>query len=173
MLDLHARLIAALLGGVALLAGVSAAVEMLLGTLGQNCDVSTLVEIDPATGSIVRTIGSVGYTVNGPPDDETTGVLYGTTAHLERNDPEGLITIDPATAMPTELGPVPGLPIYFAQHGTFHLDSNLMYALDATEDCADIVNLVAIDTASRSVVRFAPLPGNDMHTLAFVTLSAP
>lgn len=39
--------------------------DMLLGTTGYSETTSTLVELDPTTGSLMRTIGSVGYVVNG------------------------------------------------------------------------------------------------------------
>jgi hypothetical protein len=41
---------------------------------------STLVLLDPKTGALVRTIGPVGFTVNGLAWDRTTKTLYATTA---------------------------------------------------------------------------------------------
>jgi hypothetical protein len=122
---------------------------------------------------VASDVGNVG--INGARHSlafDVHDVLYMLTPVIYADSDPVLYTIDAATAMPTGLGPVPGLAIYFAHHGAFHPDSNLMHALDATGDHADIVNLVAIDTASRSVVSLVPLPGDDIHTLAFVTLSA-
>ncbi|MGZ4865944.1 MAG: hypothetical protein ACXV7C_01890, partial [Candidatus Angelobacter sp.] len=82
---------------------------VLLGTLGA-CDnlvqggpcihTSTLVEIDPRTGALVRTIGPVGYTVNGLAWDMTSDKLYATTAVGDTSF-HGLITIDPNTGQGT------------------------------------------------------------------------
>jgi hypothetical protein len=41
---------------------------------------STLVLLDPKTGALIRTIGPVGFTVNGLAWDRTTKTLYATTA---------------------------------------------------------------------------------------------
>jgi hypothetical protein len=78
---------------------------ILLGTTGAgappfNKD-SQLVEIDPATGALLRTAPStVGFTVNGLAWDAMTMKLYATTSV---NDPtfHGLIVIDPLTGVGT------------------------------------------------------------------------
>ena len=61
----------------------------LVGTLG-DCENrvlggpctknSTLVLLDPATGNLIKTIGPVGFTVNGLAWDRTTKTLFATTA---------------------------------------------------------------------------------------------
>lgn len=86
---------------------------VLLGTTGA-CDnvvqggpcthTSTLVEIDPRTGALVRTIGPVGYTVNGLAWDMATDKLYATTAVGDVSF-HGLITIDPNTGQGTPVNP--------------------------------------------------------------------
>ncbi len=83
--------------------GVQSAQASLIGTTGNGTITSTLVELDPSTGDLIRTIGSVGYVVNGMAQDPTTGTLYAGTA---RNDPtyNGLITIDLATGAGTPVG---------------------------------------------------------------------
>ena len=87
---------------------------VLLGTTGACFNVfqggpctqqSTLVQIDPQTGSLIRTIGPVGYTVNGLAWDCTagnckSGTLYATTASGDISF-HGLITIDPDTGAGT------------------------------------------------------------------------
>jgi len=75
----------------------------LLGTKGYGGALSTLVEIDPATGATLRTIGPVGYAVNGLEYDATTGKLYGSTS---LNDPtfNGLIEIDMDTGAGIPIG---------------------------------------------------------------------
>lgn len=86
---------------------------VLLGTTGA-CDnfpqggfcteTSTLVQIDPRNGALVRTIGPVGFTVNGLAWDATSNKLYATTA-LGDVVFHGLITIDPATGAGTQVDP--------------------------------------------------------------------
>jgi len=76
---------------------------ILLGTTGTGGDISTLVEIDPTTGVLIHTIGSIGYAVNGLKYDATNGKLYGSTSI---NDPlyNGLIEIDAITGAGTPIG---------------------------------------------------------------------
>jgi len=70
---------------------------------------STLVEIDPATGAVLATIGSVGYAVNGLTWDASTGTLYATTSANDPTFGSGLITIDPLTGVGTPIGTGHGL----------------------------------------------------------------
>src|SRR6476620_6504512 len=70
---------------------------------GPCTQTSTLVQIDPQTGALIRTIGPVGYTVNGLAWDCTagnckSGTLYATTAVGDVSF-HGLITIDPNTGL--------------------------------------------------------------------------
>jgi len=85
-----------------------ASAQRLLGTLNPgdsgNPVTSTLVEIDPVTGGLVSTIGSVGYAVNGMSWDATTGTLWATTTDWDPLFPNGLIMIDPVTAAATTVG---------------------------------------------------------------------
>lgn len=86
---------------------------VLLGTTGA-CDnlvqggpcthTSTLVQVDPDTGALVRVIGPVGYSVNGLAWDMTTNKLYATTAVGDVSF-HGLITIDPNTGQGTPVNP--------------------------------------------------------------------
>lgn len=82
--------------------------QRLLGTLNTGTDsspaTSTLVELDPATGNLLATIGDVGYAVNGMAYDATTGNLYATTTTWDPVFPGGLIIINPATAAATPVG---------------------------------------------------------------------
>ena len=61
----------------------------LMGTIGEcnnpqpggPCkNASTLVQLDPNTGAVIRTIGPVGFTVNGLAWDNTTKTLFATTS---------------------------------------------------------------------------------------------
>lgn len=76
----------------------------LLGTIGAGGGASTLVEINPTTGAQVRSIGSVGYAVNGMTYDATTNTLYATTSNNDPIFPNGLITINMTTGAGTPVG---------------------------------------------------------------------
>lgn len=64
---------------------------------------SALLEVNPATG-LIRTIGPVGYAVNGLTYDATTSTLYAITTKNDPSFPGGLITIDTATGAGTTVG---------------------------------------------------------------------
>lgn len=51
--------------GLMLASFVANAQVTLYGTIGAGRTPSTLVRLDPATGSVTQTIGPVGYVVNG------------------------------------------------------------------------------------------------------------
>lgn len=76
----------------------------LYGTIGAGGGASTLVELDPTTGAQIRTIGSVGYAVNGMTYDRTTSTMYATTANNDASFPNGLITVNLSTGAGTPVG---------------------------------------------------------------------
>jgi hypothetical protein len=105
-------LIAAMLG-----AGVQPAAAakdpLLFGTTGACNNVvpggpctqtSTLVQIDPSTGALIREIGPVGFTVNGLAWDRHSKRLYASTA-IGDVVFHGLITINPETGAGTPVDP--------------------------------------------------------------------
>jgi hypothetical protein len=130
---------------------------VLLGTTGA-CDnvvrggpcthTSILVQIDPRTGALVRTIGSVGYTVNGLAWDMTSDKLYATTAVGDTSF-HGLITIDPNTGQGTPVNP-----------------SAVDYGLDATSP----VHSITIDSAGNAVGWYDEFPPPAGITDTFVTI---
>jgi hypothetical protein len=67
---------------------------------GPCTQTSTLVQIDPRTGALIRTIGPVGFTVNGLAWDPRNGKLYASTA-IGDVAFHGLITINPFTGAGT------------------------------------------------------------------------
>ena len=81
-----------------------AGAQTLYGTTHQGSSPSEFVQLDPATGALIATIGSVGYAVNGMAWDATTNTLYATTSTNDPSFPDGLITIDPATGAGTPVG---------------------------------------------------------------------
>jgi hypothetical protein len=70
------------------------------GSGGPCTQTSTLVQLDPQTGALVRPIGPVGFTVNGLAWDLKTQKLYATTA-IGDVDFHGLITINLKTGAGT------------------------------------------------------------------------
>jgi hypothetical protein len=113
-----ALVILAILAGVVQQAsaiGMPGKPGMLLGTTGAcksttrngPCtQASTLVQLNPKTGALIKEIGPVGYTVNGLAWDGTSGKLYATTASGCGPDSDacsfhGLITIDLKTGAGT------------------------------------------------------------------------
>ncbi|MFT5710201.1 MAG: hypothetical protein ACI8QT_000893 [Halioglobus sp.] len=83
------------------------ALAALYGTIldaSNSAATSTLVELDPATGAVLNTIGAVGYRINGTTYDATTGTMYATTSSSDPSFPDGLITINLTTGVATEIG---------------------------------------------------------------------
>ncbi|HYD47018.1 MAG TPA: hypothetical protein VEB21_01655 [Terriglobales bacterium] len=79
----------------------------LYGADGSGGNASNLYILDPASGSIISTVGPIGFAVTGLAFDPTTGTLYGSTS---RNELAGLapslITINTATGAGTLVGPI-------------------------------------------------------------------
>lgn len=67
---------------------------------------STLVELDPATGALVQTIGSIGFQVVGMAYNTSTGQLLGTTWNGSQSS---LIEINQTTGAGTAIGTTTGL----------------------------------------------------------------
>lgn len=65
---------------------------------------TTLYKVNPATGARSQTIGEIGFAVTGLAFDPTTGVLYGSTATNDANEPGSLIRINVATGAGTLVG---------------------------------------------------------------------
>jgi DNA-binding beta-propeller fold protein YncE len=92
-----------------MLAAVPASAQRLFGTTGQGSGTSTLVELDPATGAVVSTIGDVGYLINGLEWDASSGTLYATTSYNDATLQDALITIDPMTGAGTPVAGSSGI----------------------------------------------------------------
>jgi len=71
---------------------------------GPCTQTSTLVQLDPDTGALIRVIGPVGYTVNGLAWDRKTSKLYASTA-IGDVAFHGLITINPSTGAGKPVNP--------------------------------------------------------------------
>jgi len=136
---------------------------VLLGTLGA-CDnvvqggpcthTSTLVQVDPGTGALVRIIGPVGFTVNGLAWDATTDKLYATTAVGDTSF-HGLITIDPNTGQ--------GTPVNA---------SVVNYGLDVTPGTlGSPVHSITFDSNGNAVAWYDEFPPPAGVTDTFVTIN--
>ena len=54
--------------------------SILYGADGAGGNLSNLYILNPADGSIISTVGPIGFSITGLAIDPTTGVLYGTTS---------------------------------------------------------------------------------------------
>ncbi|MES9903225.1 MAG: hypothetical protein ABW168_11210, partial [Sedimenticola sp.] len=78
--------------------------RVMLGTVGKDGTPSTLVEINPESGEIVRTIGDIGYSISGLEYVAATGILYGMASESDANAPSHLVEIDLETGAGTPIG---------------------------------------------------------------------
>jgi len=70
---------------------------------------SNLYILDPDTGGVLSTVGSIGFGVTGLAVDPVSGALFGSTANASLTSPRSLIRIDRATGIGTLIGPL-GIP---------------------------------------------------------------
>jgi len=134
----------------------------LFGTRGYGGATSTLVELNPATGAVIATIGTVGYGVNGLDVDPTTGTLYGATRY---EDPSfnGLITINTTTGAGTPVGAVNwGQSDPLAITNITVSSTGAMYGWSEWCDC-----LVSIDKATGVATQIGTGVGSWQNGLSF------
>ncbi len=143
---------------------------MLLGTTRGSksttpITTSILVEIDPETGATQRTIGDVGYVVNGLEQDPTTGKLYASTSEWDPNH-HGLIEIDPTTGAGTPIGD-PGWGLSASENYVNNITMDSQGRMFGWLEPGD--NLVSIDIASgvATVVSVSNVNEAFMHGLDF------
>ncbi len=121
-----------------------------------------LVELDPATGALVNTIGSVGYNVTGLTYDDTTGILYATTWKRDLLFPNGLITINQTTGAGSPVGTgvgLGGIPVLLATNS----DGELYGWLQAGTD-----RLIRWDKTTGSAIQVGnPNLTTKQHGIAF------
>ena len=70
---------------------------IMIVAVGVGGDLTTLYQMDPVTGKIVRRIGSVGYAINDLAWDRKTNKLFGSTSFKDPSGYHGLVQIDLAT----------------------------------------------------------------------------
>jgi hypothetical protein len=73
-------------------------------TVGSGPSTSSLVQLDPITGSLISTIGDTGYKINGLTWDPVDQTLYATTSNNDNNFADGLLRIDLLSGLATEVG---------------------------------------------------------------------
>ncbi|MBZ5555020.1 MAG: hypothetical protein LAO21_20075 [Acidobacteriia bacterium] len=117
---------------------------------GPCTQTSTLVQLDPQTGALIKTIGPVGYTVNGLAWDGILGKLYASTAIGDVRF-HGLITIDTRTGV--------GTPV----------DKNVINFGLAGEDSP--IHSITIDLLGRMVGWYDEFPPPDGVTDTFVQIN--
>ena len=89
-------------------AGRRAVLYVAKGTFGVQ---GVLYTIDPATGAVLTTVGLLNdtaghnYGMGGLKYHPITGIFYGATAHNSPTKPDYLVTVNPATALVTPIGP--------------------------------------------------------------------
>jgi hypothetical protein len=89
-------------------AGRRAVLYAASGTFGVQ---GVLYTLDPATGAVLTTVGPLHdaagniYGMGGLKYHLTTGILYGATISSSPTNPNYLVTVDPATALVTPIGP--------------------------------------------------------------------
>lgn len=103
MRKIVSRLLAGLLAATGAVLANFAIGATLYGTTGAGGTSATLVELDPATGALVRTIGAVGFQVNGLASGRD-GTLYAVTRDADPVCPRGLLRIDTTTGAGTPIG---------------------------------------------------------------------
>lgn len=120
---------------------------------------SILVELSPDNGSLLRTIGAVGYYVNGLKYDPAHHKLYGTTSSNDPVFPDGLIEIDRATGAGTPIGTGAGMPVSTPAVSS----SGALFAVDQSDS-----DLVTVDITT-GVATAVGNPGFSpyRHGLAF------
>jgi hypothetical protein len=119
---------------------------------------STLVQLDPATGAVLSTIGNVGYIVNGLTYDPVSGNLYATTSANSSNFANGLIIIDRSTGAATPVGSGSGIGLVnvVTASGDGRLfgwteESDDLVVWNAAAGTATVVGDSAVSTFSQSL----------------------
>ena len=80
------------------------AADIVFVTDGGRGNIAKLYQIDPATGAVINTVGSLGVSITSIAFDPTTGILWGVEGAATSGSPR-IFTIDVTTAAITEVGP--------------------------------------------------------------------
>jgi hypothetical protein len=99
--------LAASVCGLLASAATATGAQLLYAADGAGGNVSNLYVLDSSNGSVVRTVGRIGYAVTGLAIDPATGTLYGATGRQTSQgapNPGSLITISRTTGAGTLIG---------------------------------------------------------------------
>ena len=108
--------------------GADARAQVLLGVDGgADGQLSQLHKLDPATGTIVETIGPVFSAITGMAVHPQTQVIYASTSNLDPRFPGFLVRIDLRSGRGTPIGPILGTGL-----GTGEAAADLAFAADGT-----------------------------------------
>ena len=113
--------------------------SILYGADGAGGNLSNLYILNPTNGSIISTVGPIGFSITGLAIDPTTGVLYGSTS---RNGAAGLfnlITIDQTTGAGTLVGSF-GVPNQTMADLTFTSNGTLYGWAESSQDDLYTIN---------------------------------
>jgi hypothetical protein len=117
--------IVSLILSCAILSAPGSAAAVLYAADGAAGNLSHLVILNPNTGAVVSTVGSIGFAVTGLAVHPGTGVLYGATSFGDPTASGALITINKSTGAGTLVGsfglggdPLPDLT--FTNDGTLY-----------------------------------------------------
>lgn len=152
---------------------VHAQTVRLWATEGYGGTLGTLLELDPATGAILDTVGPIGYTVNGLDWDPTTDTLYASTSVLDPSH-VGLISINRTTGAGTPIGasgwglgfpPITNITVNSAgdMFGWSEAGDNLVSINKAT-GVATVVGLSGVGTAQNGL---SFTPGDVLYMVNF------
>ena len=129
---------------------------VLYGANGAAGNPSTLFILNPANGSVVSTVGPIGFAITGLAVNPLNGDLYGSTANLDSTAPGSLIKINKATGAGTLVGSF-GISGHTMADLTFGQDGTLYGWAEPSRDALHTINLV---TGLATRVGTATFPGN-------------
>lgn len=115
--------------------------EVLYGANGGGGQLSQLLILDPDTGSVLESIGDIGYAVTGLAVDPVTGELFGSTGGSDPSRPGVLISIDWVSGAGTVIGEIVPGASQPAADISFSPDGTLYGWQEASEDDLTIIDI--------------------------------
>ena len=131
-------ILAILLLGLCMGTACRLSASILYGADGAGGNLSNLYILNPTNGSIISTVGPIGFSITGLAIDPTTGVLYGSTSR--NGAPTGnLVTIDQTTGTGTLVGSY-GVPNHTMADLTFTSNGTLYGWAESSLDDLHTIN---------------------------------
>jgi hypothetical protein len=151
-------LVASVIGLLAWADSASAG-QVLYAADGARKQPANLYVLDPSSGTVLQTVGPIGFSVTGLDLDPVTGTLYGTTGSGSRDptvpSPGSLITIDRTTGAGSLVGDLrpdneTAADIAFTPDGTLYgwleAGTNSLASIDKTTGAATVIGDSGITT---------------------------